>query len=38
MKITFIGGGNMAEAIMRAEIGSEVNNLSSKELRRDLLL
>ena len=29
---------NMAEAIMRAEIGSEVNNLSSKELRRDLLL
>ena len=28
----------MAEAIMRAEIGSEVNNLSSKELKRDLLL
>ena len=27
-----------AEAIMRVEIGSEVNNLSSKELRRDLLL
>jgi len=29
---------DMAEAIMRAEIGSEVNNLSSKELKRDLLL
>jgi len=29
---------DMAEAIMRAEIGSEVSNLSSKELRRDLLL
>tara|TARA_R100000700_G_C3129627_1_gene115367 strand:- start:49 stop:879 length:831 start_codon:yes stop_codon:yes gene_type:complete len=29
---------DMAEAIMRAEIGSEVNNLSSKELRRDLIL
>ena len=28
----------LAEAIMRAEIGSEVNNLSSKELKRDLLL
>jgi len=28
----------MAEAIMRVEIGSEVNKLSSKELRRDLLL
>ena len=27
-----------AEAIMRAEIGSDINNLSSKELRRDLLL
>ena len=27
-----------AEAIMRVEIGSEVNKLSSKELRRDLLL
>jgi len=27
-----------AEAIMRTEIGSAVNNLSSKELRRDLLL
>jgi hypothetical protein len=29
---------DMAEAIMRAEIGSDVNNLSSKELKRDLLL
>jgi len=29
---------DMIEAIMRAEIGSEVNNLSSKELKRDLLL
>jgi hypothetical protein len=29
---------DMAEAIMRVEIGSKVNNLSSKELRRDLLL
>ena len=29
---------DMAEAIMRAEIGSEVSNLSSKELRRDLLI
>ena len=28
----------MAEAVMRVEIGSEVSNLSSKELRRDLLL
>ena len=28
----------MAEAIMRVEIGSEVSNLSSKELRRDLLV
>jgi len=28
----------IAEAIMRVEIGSEVNNLSSKELKRDLLL
>ena len=28
----------LAEAIMRAEIGSAVNNLSSKELKRDLLL
>jgi hypothetical protein len=27
-----------AEAIMRVEVGSEVNNLSSKELKRDLLL
>ena len=29
---------DMAEAVMRAEIGSEVTKLSSKELRRDLLL
>ena len=29
---------DMAEAIMRAEKGSEVSNLSSKELRRDLLV
>jgi hypothetical protein len=29
---------DMAEAIMRAEIGSKVSELSSKELRRDLLL
>tara|TARA_R100001443_G_scaffold117167_1_gene140245 strand:+ start:32 stop:862 length:831 start_codon:yes stop_codon:yes gene_type:complete len=29
---------NLAEAIMRAEIGSKVSELSSKELRRDLLL
>tara|TARA_R110002012_G_scaffold157808_1_gene319069 strand:+ start:23 stop:856 length:834 start_codon:yes stop_codon:yes gene_type:complete len=29
---------DLAEAIMRAEIGSKVNSLSSKELRRDLLL
>jgi hypothetical protein len=29
---------DMAEAIMRVEIGSEVSNLSSKELRRDLLV
>tara|TARA_R100001594_G_scaffold7823_4_gene20852 strand:- start:1598 stop:2428 length:831 start_codon:yes stop_codon:yes gene_type:complete len=29
---------DIAEAIMRVEIGSEVNKLSSKELRRDLLL
>ena len=28
----------MAEAVMRVEIGSEVSNMSSKELRRDLLL
>jgi hypothetical protein len=28
----------MAEAVMRVEIGSEVNKMSSKELRRDLLL
>ncbi len=29
---------DMAEAIMRVEVDSEVSNLSSKELRRDLLL
>ena len=29
---------DLAEAIMRAEIGSKVSDLSSKELRRDLLL
>ena len=29
---------DIAEAIMRVEIGSEVNSLSSKELKRDLLL
>jgi len=29
---------DMAEAIMRAEIGSEVSSLSSKELKRDLLV
>ena len=29
---------DMAEAIMRAEIGSEVSNMSSKELKRDLLI
>jgi hypothetical protein len=29
---------DMAEAIMRVEVGSEVSKLSSKELRRDLLL
>ena len=29
---------DMAEAIMRVEVGSKVSNLSSKELRRDLLL
>jgi hypothetical protein len=29
---------DMAEAIMRVEIGSKVSDLSSKELRRDLLL
>ena len=28
----------MAEAIMRVEIGSEVSKMSSKELKRDLLL
>jgi hypothetical protein len=29
---------DLAEAVMRAEMGSKVNDLSSKELRRDLLL
>jgi len=29
---------DMAEAIMRVEVGSKVNELSSKELKRDLLL
>ena len=29
---------DMAEAIMRVEVGSEVSKMSSKELRRDLLL
>ena len=29
---------DLAEAIMRVEIGSKVSNLSSKELRRDLLV
>ena len=29
---------DLAEAIMRVEIGSEVNKMSSKELKRDLLL
>ena len=29
---------DMAEAIMRVEIGSKVNNLSSQELKRDLLI
>ena len=29
---------DLAEAIMRAEVGSKVSNLSSKELRRDLLV
>lgn len=29
---------DIAEAVMRVEIGSEVNRMSSKELRRDLLL
>jgi len=28
----------MAEAVMRVEVGSQVNNMSSKELKRDLLL
>jgi hypothetical protein len=29
---------DMAEAVMRAEVGSEVSKMSSKELKRDLLL
>jgi hypothetical protein len=29
---------DMAEAVMRVEVGSEVSNMSSKELKRDLLL
>ena len=29
---------DMAEAVMRVEVGSEVNNMSSKEIRRDVLL
>ena len=29
---------DMAEAVMRVEIGSKVSNMSSKELKRDLLL
>ena len=29
---------DMAEAIMRVEVGSQVNDMSSKELKRDLLL
>ena len=29
---------NMAEAVMRVEVGSGVSNMSSKELKRDLLL
>ena len=29
---------DIAEAVMRVEVGSEVNKMSSKELRRDLLL
>jgi hypothetical protein len=29
---------DLAEAIMRAEVGSRVNELSSKELKRDLLV
>ena len=29
---------DMAEAVMRVEVGSEVNRMSSKELKRDLLL
>ena len=29
---------DMAEAVMRVEIGSKVSEMSSKELKRDLLL
>ena len=29
---------DMAEAVMRVEVGSKVSNMSSKELKRDLLL
>ena len=29
---------DMAEAVMRAEVGSEVSKMSSKELKRDLLV
>jgi len=29
---------DMAEAVMRVEVGSEVSKMSSKELKRDLLL
>ena len=29
---------DMAEAIMRVEIGSKVSEMSSKELKRDLLI
>ena len=29
---------DMAEAVMRVEVGSQVNKMSSKELKRDLLL
>ena len=29
---------DIAEAVMRVEVGSQVNNMSSKELKRDLLL
>ena len=29
---------NMAEAVMRVELGSQVNSMTSKELKRDLLV